>query len=93
MIRHLVMWKLHDPANAPAFKAKLDSCANLVPGMHAFEVAIRTNGLEANMDVVLNAVFADQTALDAYQNHPHHKSISAQLGPLRQLRCVLDYVG
>ena len=32
MIRHIVMWTLHDPADAPRFKALLDSCARLVPG-------------------------------------------------------------
>jgi quinol monooxygenase YgiN len=92
MIKHIVMWKLKNPADAAQFKEKLDSCAGLVPGMHTFEVATRAPALEANMDVVLNSVFADQAALDAYQHHPHHKAVSAVLGPLRETRCVLDYV-
>jgi quinol monooxygenase YgiN len=91
MIRHIVMWKLKDAADAPRFKELLDSCRALVPGMHEFEVGIRKDGLEANVDVVLVSTFADSASLDAYQNHPHHKAVSAQLGPLRDTRSVLDY--
>ncbi len=91
MIRHIVMWKLKDAADAPRFKELLDSCRALVLGMHEFEVGIRKDGLEANVDVVLVSTFADSASLDAYQNHPHHKAVSAQLGPLRDTRSVLDY--
>jgi quinol monooxygenase YgiN len=92
MIRHIVMWTLSDASDAPRFKALLDSCANLVPGMHQFEVGIRSDGLDANADVVLVSLFSDAAALDAYQNHPHHKSVSAELGPMRQTRHILDYL-
>jgi len=91
MIRHVVIWKLKDAADAPRFKALLDSCAGLVPGMLEFEVGIRGEGLEANADVVLVSTFSDPAALEAYQQHPHHKAVSAQLGPLREARSVLDY--
>jgi quinol monooxygenase YgiN len=85
------MWTLRDPADAPRFKSLLDGCRGLVPGMLEFEVGIRAAGLEANADVVLVSTFADAAALDAYQTHPHHKAVSAQLGPLRETRSVLDY--
>ncbi|WP_395137312.1 Dabb family protein [Schlegelella aquatica] len=91
MIRHVVMWQLHEPADAPRFKELLDSCKNLVPGMIEFEVGVRSAPLEANVDVVLVSTFADQAALDAYQNHPHHKAVGAELGKLRRGRHVLDY--
>jgi len=89
-IRHVVMWKLNDPGDAPRFKALLDSCIGLVPGMLQFEVGLRTEGLDANADVLLVSLFVDAAALDAYQHHPHHKAVSAQLGPMRQARSVLD---
>ena len=91
MIRHIVMWKLKNAADAPRFKELLDTCRALVPGMNEFDIGIRRDGLEANVDVVLVSSFADSAALDAYQNHPHHKAVSAQLGPLRDTRSVLDY--
>ena len=91
MIKHIVMWKLLDSAQASHFKAQLDSCRNLVPGMLAFEAAIRTAEHEANCDVVLYSVFQNKQALAAYQSHPHHQLIGRGLGALRESRCVLDY--
>ena len=91
MIRHVVMWSLHNPADAPRFKSLLDSCARLVPGIVEFEVGIREPSLDANIDVVLVSTFTDVAALDAYQNHPHHKEVGVQLGALRASRHVLDH--
>lgn len=91
MIKHIVMWKLKDAADALRFKAELDSCKGIVPGMREFEVAVRADGLEANNDVVLYSVFDDKASLDAYIVHPHHKQVVATLGTLRESRSVLDY--
>ncbi|HJV60488.1 MAG TPA: Dabb family protein [Albitalea sp.] len=91
MIRHVVMWKLKRADDAPRFKELLDSCRDLVPGMLEFDVGIRREGLEANVDVVLVSGFADAASLDAYLHHPHHKAVSAQLGPMRDTRSVLDF--
>lgn len=91
-LRHVVMWKLKNAADAPRFKALLDSCKGLVPGMHEFDVGIRADDLEANVDVVLVSTFEDAASFDAYLHHPHHKAVGAQLGPLREARSVLDYM-
>jgi quinol monooxygenase YgiN len=91
MIHHTVMWKLNDPADAPRFKSLLDSCQGVVPGMLQFDVGIRVDGMEANCDVVLLSAFADASALSAYQTHPKHKAVSAELGELRASRMVLDF--
>ena len=91
MIKHIVMWKLRNPRDAAKFKAQLDSCQGLVPGMREFEVAVRTEGLEANVDVVLVSAFDDRAALQAYLEHPVHVEVSAVLGGLRESRTVLDY--
>jgi hypothetical protein len=91
MIRHIVMWSLHQPADAPRFKALLDSCSSLVPGIVEFDVGIRHDALEANVDVVLVSAFADAAQLDAYQHHPRHKEVAVQLGAMRAGRHVLDF--
>ena len=90
-IRHIVMWKLRDPADAPRFAELLRGCAELVPGILEFEVAIRRDGLEASADVALVSRFADAAALAAYQAHPHHQAVGAQLGQMREQRHVFDY--
>jgi quinol monooxygenase YgiN len=91
MIRHIVVFTLKDPADAPKVKALLDSCKGLVPGMHEFDVGIKTAGLEANADVVLVSTFADAAALAAYQPHPHHQGVVAQIREMAATRHVLDY--
>lgn len=91
MLRHIVMWKLKDPSDAPRVKALLDSCKGCVPGMLEFDVGIRQEGLEANMDVVLVSGFTDQAALDAYQSHPHHEVVKKNFPP-RESRTVVDYI-
>jgi quinol monooxygenase YgiN len=91
-LRHVVMWTLKNPpSDAPTFVAELESCRGIVPGMLAFHVASKREGLEANVDVMLDATFEDRAALDAYQRHPQHQAASARIGPLRQTRHVLDY--
>ena len=90
MIKHIVMWKLADAAEAPRFKEILDTCKGIVPGMREFEVAVQADGLEANHDVALYSVFDDAAALQAYVVHPHHKQVVATL-PARASRSVFDY--
>ena len=91
MIKHIVMWKLKNPGDAAKFKAQLDKCKGLVPGMREFEAAVRSEGLEANVDVVLVSAFDDKAALQAYLEHPVHVEVSSVLGSLRESRTVLDY--
>ena len=91
MIKHIVMWKLKKAGDAAQFKARLDTCKGLVPGMREFEVAVRTADLEANCDVVLCSAFDDRAALQAYLEHPRHVEVSTFLGGLRESRSVLDY--
>lgn len=91
MIRHIVLWTLTNPADAPRFKALLEPCARLVPGIVEFDVGIRESGLEANADVVLMSTFTDAQQLEAYQNHPQHKAVAVELGKMRSGRHVLDH--
>lgn len=90
-LRHIVIWNLKDPADAPRFKALLDSCKAVVPGITEFDVGIRTAGLEANADVVLISGFDDQAALDAYQANPHHQGVKTELVKMAAGRHVVDY--
>lgn len=92
MIKHIVLFTLKDPANAPKVKVLLDSCKDIVPGIREFEVGIKTEGLEATADVVLVSTFDDATALAAYQPHPHHQGVVAQIREMASGRQVLDYL-
>ena len=98
MIKHIVMWKLKEHAegasradNALAMKAKLDACADLVPGILKFETALAQPGLEATYDVILYSEFVDKATLDAYQDHPDHVAIKPFIGAVREARQCMDY--
>ncbi|HET9205419.1 MAG TPA: Dabb family protein [Burkholderiaceae bacterium] len=91
MIRHVVMWELHDPANAESFRNALLPCAHLVEGQRGFEVALRSAKLPASAHVCLIATFDDADALKRYQEHPVHQAVSERIGPLRKARHLLDY--
>jgi hypothetical protein len=98
MIKHIVMWKLKDFAegadratNAARMKAKLDSCAKLVPGTLKFEAMLAQPGLEASYDVVLYSEFDSKASLDAYASHPDHEAIKPFIGAVRSERQCMDY--
>ena len=98
MLKHIVMWKLKEHAegadratNAAKVKALLDACKDIVPGMHAFDVALAQPGLEATCDVVLYSEFTDRAALDAYQEHPQHVALKPFVGAVREARQCMDY--
>ena len=98
MIKHIVMWKLKEHAegadratNAAEMKRRLDACANIVPGILAFEVALAQPDLEATSDVILYAEFADQAALAAYGAHPTHQALVPFFKAVRDARECMDY--
>ncbi len=98
MIKHIVMWQLKahaegadKAANAAKMKSLLEACANIVPGMGTFEVALAQEGMEATYDVVLYSEFESLAALDAYQNHPQHVALKPFVGAVREARQCMDY--
>jgi heme-degrading monooxygenase HmoA len=98
MIKHIVMWKLKDhaegadrAANALEMKRRLDACANVVPGIRKFEVALAQPGLEATYDVVLYSEFDSREALAAYAGHPTHKAVMPFIAAVREARQCMDY--
>jgi hypothetical protein len=98
MIRHIVMWNLKDHAegadkgsNLQKAKALLLSCATVVPGIRAFEVATATPGMDCTNDLVLHMLFDDAQVLAAYQNHPQHLAIKPFMKAVVQERRCMDF--
>ncbi len=98
MIRHIVMWKLKEEldgasrlATMQKVKTLLEGCSNCVPGILEFEVGLAGPDLEATFDVVLNSLFVNREALDAYQQHPTHVAIKPFMGSVRAAREAMDY--
>ena len=98
MVKHLVFWKLQDfadgkPAaqNALRIKEALEALRGRIPGLVTIEVGIDFSKTADSADVALYTEFTDRAALDAYQDHPDHKSAAKFIGAVRQSRTVVDY--
>jgi hypothetical protein len=98
MIRHIVMWTLHEQAegadmaaNVQKAKALLLSCAAVVPGIRAFEVATATPGMDCTNDLVLHMLLDDAQVLAAYQNHPQHVAIKPFMKAIVKERRCMDF--
>ena len=99
MIRHIVMWNLHEQAegadkaaNLEKAKALLLSCAQVVPGIRAFEVATATPGMDCTHDLLLHMLLDDAQVLAAYQNHPDHLAIKPLINAIVQERSSMDFI-
>jgi hypothetical protein len=98
MIRHIVMWSLHEQAegadkavNLQKAQALLRSCAEVVPGIRAFEVAIATPGMDCTNDLVLHMLLDDAQVLASYQNHPQHLAIKPFMKAIVKERRCMDF--
>jgi hypothetical protein len=96
-IRHVVMWRLAttDDAEraeqAATIKAKLESLPPLVPQLQRLEVGV--NALPSgDFDVVLISDFADEEALQGYQEHPEHVKVAAYIRSVVGGRAAVDFV-
>ena len=99
MIRHIVMWNLHDQAEGAAKATNLQrakdlllSCAQVVPGIRSFEVATATPGLDCTNDLVLHMLLDDAQVLAAYQNHPDHLAIKPFMKAVVTERRCMDFI-
>ena len=97
-LRHIVMWTLKEEAEGQTkaqnmLKARevLMSCSSLVPGIELFEVGLKSEGLDCTCDVILNSVFKDEAALNAYQNHPDHIAIKPFMKAIVAQRQCMDF--
>ncbi len=98
MIKHIVMWRLHNQAegngkeeNAKIAKERLESLYGKVPGLCRLEVGRDYSKSEASSDLVLYSEFESQEALTSYQNHPEHKSLLPFMSAVCSERRVVDY--
>jgi len=91
MIRHIVMWKLRDKADAPALKARLEALNGVVHGLVRLEAGIDFLGSEQSADLVLVADLQGREALQVYQEHPEHQAVVPLIRAAATSRTVVDY--
>ena len=96
MVKHMIIWKLKDEIEnkqqvALSIKNALEGLNGKIEGL--VEMKILTDKFTSSAgDVMMDSTFADQEALNYYQNHPLHKEIANNLvRPSVQTRLSFDY--
>lgn len=90
MIKHIVLWRLKNKADAARAKQELESMRGRIPGLLNLEVGL--NFAEGSpVDLGLYSEFKDRAALEEYADHPVHVPVKQFVGALVAERWVLDY--
>lgn len=90
MIRHLVLFKLHDAADAPECVERLHALRGRTAGLLTMEAGADVLGSDASYDVGLVATYADLAGLQAYVEDPVHAEFLGWLRPRLASRVVVD---
>ena len=99
MIKHIVMWKLKDFAeaastkeNALKIKSSLEKLRYKIKEIKFLEVGISISDAADFYDIVLISAFNDSKDLENYQKHPEHVKVGEFIGKVRLERKVVDYI-
>lgn len=91
MVKHIVMWKLKNKAEAPAVKQALEALNGRIPGLLRLEVGIDFLESDQSADMVLYAELEGRAALDTYQQHAEHLAVVPLVKAAAVSRSVVDY--
>lgn len=90
MVKHIVLWRLKNKADAAHVKQELESMRGQIPGLLSLEVGL--NFAESSpVDLGLYTEFVDRAALNEYADHPLHVPVKQFMSARVAERWVLDY--
>lgn len=98
MVKHIILWKLHDTISAaekPAIranaKAALEGLVGQIDGL--LELRLEIDGLpSSNADMLLVATLDSVESLQGYQKSPVHNAVADRyVRPYTAQRLCLDY--
>lgn len=95
--RHVVFFKFKDDASAnkvAAIEQAFVELSKKVPTVTGFEwgTNVSPEGLNYGFTHCFLVTFKDKAGLEVYLPHPEHEKFVAQLKPLLDKACVVDYV-
>lgn len=98
MVKHIVMWKLHEEAagkskseNISIVISKLNGLKAVIDEILSLEVGENFNTSDAAFDLVLTTTHQDRSGLEAYVKHPAHQEVASFIGSVVAERRVVDY--
>ena len=90
MIRHVVLMKFTDPADAPEAAERLRALAPKIEQIATLDVGLDVVGSDVSWHLVLITTHASLAALTGYQSHPVHQEFGAWVRPRLAARAVVD---
>lgn len=93
MIRHYVLMKFTDPADAPEAVQRLRELEDRIPSVLSLDTGLDVLRGEVSWDLVLVTTHEDLDGLQAYQVHPAHAEFSGWVRPRLAHRATVDVEG
>jgi hypothetical protein len=93
VIRHVVLMKFHDPADAPEAKTRLEAMAAEIPELLTLEVGLDVLRTPVSYDLSLITTHDSAETLAGYQVHPAHVEFRDWVGARLAERGVVDSEG
>jgi len=98
MIKHVVMWRLHEIAagnkkseNMQHIKKLLMNLESTINEIDSLVVGENLNPAEAAFDLVLITTHKNRGALSTYIDHPKHKEAATFIRKVIKERAVVDF--
>jgi len=91
MYTHVVVYSLHDPAEAPEVVRRLREMIALAPLVTTLNAGVDISRTPASYDVGLVTTHPDFEAYESYRTHPFHQDFLAWLLPKIAVRTVVDF--
>jgi hypothetical protein len=94
MLRHIVLWNLNDDCEkkeaASKIKTILEALKNSID--EAVEIKVHINELSSsNTDIMLDSLFENEAALNAYKIHPEHIKAGEFIASVTKNRAAFDF--
>jgi hypothetical protein len=90
VIRHVVLMRFTDDADAAEAKARLEALPAQISEIRSMEVGLDVLRTSASFDLALVTTHDSLDALRSYQAHPAHEAFGAWVGPRLAARAVVD---
>ena len=98
MLKHVVSWKIADAASPEgqekiaSIVAGLESLVGTVPSIRALSVGPSLVTGPNHWDLGLVVDFDDEAGLEAYQVHPEHQKVGANIRSLVTAQAAVDFL-
>ena len=93
MVKHVVMWRLHEnnSQNRSVMKVLLHSLADRIDGLESLETGDNFSPVEPAYDLVLITTHTSKEALEVYRRHPEHVAVAERIKEMTRERAVVDF--